>query len=43
MQMLESFTAPPMEVARGKVTGGSSSINGQMFVRGIPEDYDRGR
>ena len=33
-------TAPPMEVARGKVTGGSSSINGQMFVRGIPEDYD---
>ena len=33
-------TAPPMEVARGKVTGGSSAINGQMFVRGIPEDYD---
>ena len=32
--------APPMDVARGKVTGGSSAINGQMFVRGIPEDYD---
>ena len=29
-------TAPPMEVARGKVTGGSSSLNGQMFGRGIP-------
>jgi choline dehydrogenase len=27
-------------VPRGKVTGGSSSINGQMFIRGIPEDFD---
>ena len=25
---------------RGKVTGGSSAINGQVFFRGIPEDYD---
>ncbi len=33
-------TAPPMDLARGKVTGGSSAINGQMFMRGIPEDYD---
>ena len=25
---------------RGKVTGGSSAINGQVLFRGIPEDYD---
>ena len=25
---------------RGKVTGGSSAINGQVFLRGVPEDYD---
>ena len=35
-----SETAEPMEVPRGKVTGGSSAINGQMFIRGVPEDYD---
>ena len=33
-------TAPPMRVPRGRVTGGSSAINGQMFLRGVPEDYD---
>ena len=33
-------TAPPMLVPRGKVTGGSSAINGQVFLRGVPEDYD---
>ena len=33
-------TAEPMLVPRGKVTGGSSAINGQMFLRGVPEDYD---
>jgi choline dehydrogenase len=32
--------AEPMLVPRGKVTGGSSAINGQMFLRGVPEDYD---
>ena len=32
--------ADPMMVPRGKVTGGSSAINGQMFLRGVPEDYD---
>ena len=32
-------TAEPMMVPRGKVTGGSSAINGQMFLRGVPEDY----
>ena len=35
-----SETAPPMMVPRGKVTGGSSAINGQVFLRGVPQDYD---
>ena len=35
-----SDTAEPMVVPRGKVTGGSSAINGQVFIRGVPEDYD---
>jgi len=29
-----------MPVPRGKVVGGSSAINGQVFLRGVPEDYD---
>ena len=33
-------TAPPMRVPRGKVTGGSSAINAQVFLRGVPEDFD---
>ena len=33
-------SAEPMLVPRGKVTGGSSAINGQIFLRGVPEDYD---
>ena len=32
--------APAMPVPRGRVTGGSSAINGQVFLRGVPEDYD---
>ena len=32
--------ATKMSVPRGKVTGGSSAINGQIFFRGVPEDYD---
>ena len=36
-----SETAEEMLVPRGKVTGGTSAINGQMFIRGVPEDYDR--
>jgi len=29
-----------IDVPRGRVTGGSSAINGQIFIRGMPEDYD---
>ena len=29
-----------LHIPRGKVTGGSSAINGQVFLRGVPEDYD---
>ncbi len=29
-----------LTIPRGKVTGGSSAINGQVLYRGIPEDYD---
>ena len=32
--------ARPLLVSRGKVIGGGSSINGAVFLRGIPEDYD---
>ena len=32
--------APRIMVPRGKVTGGSSAINGQIFLRGVPEDFD---
>jgi choline dehydrogenase len=27
-------------VPAGRVTGGSSAINGQLFIRGLPSDYD---
>ena len=30
----------PIPIYRGKVVGGSSAINGQVFLRGIPEDFD---
>ncbi len=30
----------PMIVPRGKATGGSSAVNAQIFLRGVPEDYD---
>ena len=33
-------TSGEMLVPRGRVTGGSSAINGQVFLRGVPEDYD---
>jgi choline dehydrogenase len=36
-------TSGDMAVWRGKVTGGSSAINGEIFLRGIPEDFDAWR
>lgn len=35
-----SALADNMGAPRGKVTGGSSAVNGQIFLRGIPEDFD---
>lgn len=32
--------ARPAPVARGRVTGGTSAINHQIFLRGSPEDFD---
>ena len=32
---------PEIELPRGKVVGGSSAINGQILLRGLPEDFDR--
>ena len=32
--------AVPILVPRGKTTGGSSAVNAQIFLRGVPEDYD---
>ena len=31
---------PALQVPRGRATGGSSAVNGQVFYRGIPDDYD---
>ncbi len=30
----------PIVIPRGRATGGSSAINGQVLFRGVPEDYD---
>ena len=30
----------PIIIPRGRATGGSSAINGQVMFRGVPEDYD---
>ncbi len=30
----------PLVIPRGKTTGGSSAINAQIFLRGLPDDYD---
>ena len=33
-------TSGAIDIPRGKVTGGTSAINGQVFLRGDPEDFD---
>jgi choline dehydrogenase len=35
-----SSESPSILVPRGRVVGGSSAINAQIFLRGLPEDYD---
>lgn len=35
-----ALQSKPMNIARGRVIGGSGSVNGQVFLRGVPEDYD---
>jgi choline dehydrogenase len=40
---LTAYQSPyqqPVPLPRGKVTGGSSAVNGCVFLRGTPEDYD---
>lgn len=36
----ENFGGRRIPVPRGKMLGGSSSINGMIFMRGQPQDYD---
>ncbi|HQR02794.1 MAG: GMC family oxidoreductase N-terminal domain-containing protein [Proteobacteria bacterium] len=36
-----AFTGHPMTMPRGRVMGGSSTINGMVYVRGQPADYDQ--
>ena len=31
---------PDIFIPRGRIVGGSSAINAQIFLRGLPEDYD---
>ena len=35
-----SQQSTPNPVPRGRVVGGTGAINGQMFLRGVPEDFD---
>ncbi len=37
----EGLNGRSIDWPRGKVLGGSSSLNGLLYVRGQPEDYDR--
>ncbi len=37
---LGSDQSKPQHIPRGRVIGGSSSVNAQIFLHGLPEDYD---
>jgi choline dehydrogenase len=37
----DALNARRLQWARGKVLGGSTSINGMVYMRGLPLDYDR--
>ena len=39
-EAMASDDREPFNLPRGKVTGGSSAINGQIWFRGIPEDFE---
>lgn len=34
-------TGPELVAAAGRATGGSSAINGTLFIRGVPDDFNR--
>ena len=36
----EAVAGRDIDYTRGKVTGGSSAVNGAVAIRGVPEDYD---
>ena len=38
--LLSPSHSEPTPIPRGRVVGGSSAINGQSFIRGLPEDFD---
>jgi choline dehydrogenase len=40
MAIASSHQSEPVPLPRGKATGGTSAINGQFLLRGVPEDYD---
>jgi choline dehydrogenase len=38
--LADAVKGRPVPYPRGKVTGGSSAVNGIVAIRGVPEDYD---
>src|SRR5687768_11536333 len=36
-----STSGPLIQIPRGRVMGGSGAINGTIYLRGLPEDYER--
>ncbi|MEM7535514.1 MAG: GMC family oxidoreductase N-terminal domain-containing protein [Chloroflexota bacterium] len=39
-QSQPTTVSPTDVVPRGKITGGSSAVNAQIWLRGVPQDYD---